>query len=392
MGGAVSGAGDFTQNVGEEAGRSAARHVYVHVPFCARRCSYCDFAIAVRRVVPARAFVEALRAEIAARVRTTAVTALDTLYLGGGTPSRLGGEGVARTLEAVRAEWPVAPGAEVTLEANPEDVDRDAVEAWRHAGVTRVSLGVQSFDDAVLRWMHRAHDADRVSRAVRALHAGGIEDWSLDLIYALPAEVPRNWRRDLEEAARLAPPHISAYGLTIEPKTPVMRWQERGLLREADEGRYETEFLAAHEFLRAEGYEHYEVSNFARPGRRARHNSAYWHRVPYVGLGPSAHGFDGTRRRWNEREFVAWVRRASAGEDPVSGSEEITAEQAATEEIYLGLRSFIGVAVSEQDQRQVNQWVARGWATHSLGRAYLTPSGWLRMDALTRALTDSRSR
>lgn len=371
---------------------AAPRHLYVHVPFCARRCSYCDFAIAVRREVPVRAFVEALRAEVELRASSLAVGELDTLYLGGGTPSRLGGGGVADVLALVRTRWPVAAGAEVTLEANPEDVDREAVAAWRRAGVTRVSLGVQSFDDDVLRWMHRAHDADRVDHAVRALREGGLDEWSLDLIFALPAELSRGWRRDLERAVRLAPPHISAYGLTVEPRTPVMRWRERGLVHEADEERYGEEFLLAHEFLAAEGYDHYEVSNYARDGRRARHNSAYWHRVPYVGLGPSAHGFDGERRRWNERDYAAWSRRALAGEDPIGGEEAVAETQAALEEVYLGLRSFIGVPVTARDRGQIDRWLVQGWATMSGDRVRLTPEGWLRMDALAAALTDSRSR
>lgn len=369
-----------------------ARHVYVHVPFCARRCAYCDFAIAVRRTTPVTDFVTALEGEIVTRFPAGAPVEVDTLYLGGGTPSRLGIDGVERVLGVLRHRWVPAAGAEVTLEANPEDVDAATATAWRRAGITRVSLGVQSFDDRALAWMHRSHDAARAAEAVASLRSAGFDDWSLDLIFALPAGLERDWRRDLELAIALEPPHLSCYGLTVEPHTPLMRWRERGLVRERDETGHEAEFLEAHETLSAAGYDHYEVSNYARPGRVARHNSAYWRRVPYVGLGPSAHEFDGATRRWNEREFAAWHRRAVRGEDPVAGMEALTADQARLEAIYLGLRTAFGVRTGEADRQIAETWLAHGWAQVHDGRVRLTATGWLRLDALVAALTDVRSR
>ncbi|MBK6305768.1 MAG: radical SAM protein [Gemmatimonadetes bacterium] len=209
------------------------RHVYVHVPFCARRCSYCDFSIAVRRVVPVEDFVQALAGELAARFGEPPAlsrerTRIDTLYLGGGTPSRLGGDGVVDAIAAVRRYASVDESTEVTIEANPEDVTAAIVAQWVGAGVNRVSLGVQSFDPQVLAWMHRTHDVAAVHAAVDALAAGGIANWSLDLIYALPGEVPRDWARDLDAAIALEPTHLSAYGLTVESGTPLARWRERG--------------------------------------------------------------------------------------------------------------------------------------------------------------------
>lgn len=370
----------------------SARHVYVHVPFCARRCSYCDFAIAVRRVVPVEAYLQALRREILTRFPAAEPTEVDTIYLGGGTPSRLGAEGVDRLLAFLGERWRPARGAEVTLEANPEDVDEGAARAWRAAGVTRVSLGVQSFDDRVLAWMHRAHDARRAEEAARVLEAAGFDDWSLDLIFALPAELGRDWVRDLERALALAPPHISAYGLTVEARTPLARWHDRGLVREAGEDSWAAEFLAAHETLGAAGFDHYEVSSYAQPGRRARHNGAYWSRVPYLGLGPGAHGFDGQTRRWNEREFAAWQARAAAGEDPVAGEERLTDQDKATEEVYLGLRRTNGVHVGTVDRQEVDRWRLAGWAELQDDRVRLTARGWLRLDALAASLTSLRSR
>ena len=362
----------------------------MHVPFCARRCSYCDFAIAVRRTVPVDDFVDSLEREMRSRFPDTS-GAIDTLYLGGGTPSRLGAQGVGRVLDLVRGRFPTAPGAEVTIEANPEDVSAEDAQSWRDAGVNRVSLGVQSFDDNVLRWMHRTHDAAKAADAASVLEEAGF-DWSLDLIFALPREVERSWTDDLQRAIDLEPPHISAYGLTVEPHTPLVRWRERGEVHEADEERYEEEFLEADRVFTSAGYEHYEVSNYSRPGRRAAHNSAYWRRVPYIGLGPSAHSFDGSARRWNTREYAAWRERTLAGNDPVEGNETLDAEAVAIEEAYLGLRTSSGLALNPANASAFDRWSQSGWAVVSDGIGRLTPQGWLRLDAIVGDLTDVRSR
>lgn len=368
-----------------------ARHVYVHVPFCARRCSYCDFAIAVRKAVPVAEYLDALEREIGIRAGE-ASHRVDTVYLGGGTPSRLGPDGVARLLDLLRGRFAPVEGAEITIEANPEDIDAGTASGWRRAGITRVSLGVQSFDDGVLRWMHRTHDSARVHQAVAALRDAGFDDWSLDLIFALPPEVPRSWTDDLRRAVDLAPAHISCYGLTVEPHTPLVRWRDRGQVHEADEDRYAEEFLEAHDVLSAGGFDHYEVSNYSRLGRQARHNSAYWRRVAYLGFGPSAHSFDGVTRRWNTREYAAWRDRITRGLDPVEGAETLEPDAVAVEEAYLALRTSRGRPVSTLNAEVIDRWSAQGWVVVSAGIARLTPSGWLRLDALLADLTDLRSR
>ena len=364
----------------------------MHVPFCARRCSYCDFAIAVRRVVPVDDFVDALEREITLRFTEGRTHRVETIYLGGGTPSRLGPEGVRRVLAVVRERFAQAGGTEVTIEANPEDVSLDAAMSWRDAGITRVSLGIQSFNDDVLRWMHRTHDAQQAVLASSILRQAGFDDWSLDLIFALPPEVERSWTDDLTRAIDLGPTHISCYGLTVEPHTPLVRWRERGQVHDADEDRYETEFLETNRRLTQAGFEHYEVSNYARPGRRALHNAAYWRRVPYVGLGPSAHSFDGSVRRWNTREYVAWRERILAGQDPVEGTESLDPSAVAIEEAYLGLRTAGGIPINDANGSDFDRWRDRGWALVIDGRGQLTPSGWLRLDSLVADLTDVRSR
>lgn len=365
--------------------------MYVHVPFCARRCSYCDFAIAVRHRVPTDEYAAAIERELTLRSLGT-TTSVDTIYLGGGTPSLLGPDGVARVVDTVARRFPPAADAELTIEANPDDVTPTAVAAWRAAGVNRVSLGVQSFDDRALAWMHRTHDAAKVASAADALREGGIDNWSLDLIFALPPSLGRSWEQDVARALALAPPHVSLYGLTVEAHTPIARWRSRGDVVEGSEDSYEAEYLHADRALTDAGYAHYEVSNFGRPGYASRHNRSYWTGVSYIGVGPSAHGFDGNTRRWNEREYAAWLARVAANVDPVAGSEDLTTENRAAEQVYLGLRTSAGLELNAHERQHVAPWVAESWATLEGTNLRLSALGWLRLDALAASLTAIRSR
>jgi oxygen-independent coproporphyrinogen-3 oxidase len=369
------------------------RHVYVHVPFCARRCAYCDFSIAVRKTVPVDEYLAALRRELEIRFGGAKPWAVETLYFGGGTPSRLGADGVARAIGTLTEFVDLSSGAEVTLEANPEDITGVAVSRWREAGVNRLSIGAQSFDDDVLKWMHRTHDASAIGRAFDAARRGGIENISLDLIFALPDTVDRSWEADVSRALALEPSHVSLYGLTVEPHTPLGRWRSRGELDEASDERYEREFLHAHEAMSAAGLEHYEVSNFGRAGLRSRHNSSYWSGAPYAGLGPSAHEFDGTTRRWNRSAYVDWLREVGADRDPIEASETLTDENKTAERAYLGLRAIAGLELSGAEVERTKPWIDAGWARLIDGhRLQLSPLGWLRLDALAADLTVLRSR
>ncbi|HEY4305738.1 MAG TPA: radical SAM family heme chaperone HemW [Gemmatimonadaceae bacterium] len=370
------------------------RHIYVHVPFCARRCSYCDFSIAVRRNVPVDEYVNAVASELSLRSPGDMPWPIDTLYFGGGTPSRLGGSGVAKLLDVFRRRVQLTGGEEITLETNPEDVSLDSIRAWRDAGVNRLSLGSQSFDDDVLKWMHRTHDASAIARAVDAARTVGIDNISLDLIFALPERNARSWENDVTRALELEPSHLSLYGLTIEPHTPLGRWRARGDVVESPEERYEAEFLYAHDALTAAGLEHYEVSNFGRPGRRSRHNSSYWTGAAYAGLGPSAHEFDGAVRRWNVAPYAEWLERLDAGADPIDEQEQLTAENRVAEQVYLGLRTTGGLLLGDGELPHIQSWISQGWAklVGENHRLVLTPLGWLRLDALAADLTLRRSR
>lgn len=282
---------------------------------------------------------------------------------------------------------------ELTIEVNPEDVNPASVAAWASAGVNRVSMGVQSFDPEVLRWMHRAHSPDDARRAVQALRDGGIADISIDLIFAAPATVgfTRDWVRDVEMGLALEPEHLSVYGLTVEAHTPLGRWTARGQVTESPEERYEQEFLLAHERLTAAGFDHYEVSNYGRPDHRAVHNSSYWTGVPYLGLGPAAHGFDGAQRRWNAPAYTHWLSAVQAGQDPMAGAEQIGPGERVAEDVYLGLRTVDGLELRQNEWMTVTPWLDAGWGTRSRDRLVLSPLGWLRLDSLAASLTSLRS-
>jgi oxygen-independent coproporphyrinogen-3 oxidase len=352
---------------------------------------YCDFAIAVRSRVPVDEYIDAASRELGRHAAT--LGPLETVYFGGGTPSRLGADGISRLLDGVRSQAEIDAEAEVTIEANPEDVSVTAARAWAAAGVNRVSLGVQSFDNAVLSWMHRTHDASAAHQAVQALHEAGVSNVSIDLIFAVPRFLERSWHRDLDQALALDVPHVSVYGLTIEPRTPLGRWVARDDVSEAPEDDFAAEFLLAHAALTSAGFEHYEVSNYGTPGQHSRHNWAYWRRRPYVGLGPSAHGFDGSQRSWNVDAYAHWLRALQTNDEPRAGAEQLEERDVSAEKVYLGLRTTDGVPMGGDEGRFVQPWIEQGWArldAKSILR--LTEDGWLRLDSLAAALTDLRSR
>ena len=382
-------------------GNGAPRHVYVHAPFCARRCSYCDFAVTVAADPPVTAWAESVGRELAMVMdaRGWGRLELDTLYLGGGTPSLLGVGAVPALLGGLTG-GPVAAGgaggtgggvvdlgglAEFTAEANPESFTPELAADWVAAGVNRVSLGAQTFHEPALRWMGRLHGPEGPGRAVGVARAAGLENVGLDLIFGLPARLGRDLDEDLDRILALEPEHISVYGLSVEPDTPLGRWVAEGRESLPDEDRYGEEYLRVAERLSGAGYHHYEVSNFALPGREAVHNAAYWRGVAYLGLGNGAHSFVPPERWWNERDWPAYRRRVEAGEAPRSDAERLTADAAALERIWLGLRTADGLAVASLDEAQrarVAGWERAGRAELGDGRVRLTPQGWLLLDRL----------
>jgi oxygen-independent coproporphyrinogen-3 oxidase len=324
--------------------------LYVHVPFCTSVCPYCDFAVTLAGEERRRGWERALVAE--AGMYRGVVDAPDTVYVGGGTPSALATSRLERVLAGLRRELAVRADAGLFLEANPEDVDGVRARRWAELGVSFASVGVQSLDDDALRFLGRRHDAAAGRRAVDALLDAGLATVSADLIFGLPGQTASAWRRQLEAVVALGVQHVSCYQLTIHDQTVFGRRRKAGGLRELAEDEQAALYLLAHRVLGDAGLEAYEVSNFARPGHRSRHNLKYWTGASYLGIGPSAHSFDGRGRRWwNERKLRLWQRRVTAGERPVSGLEELTPVQCAFEQIMLGLRLADGVDLGQVEER-----------------------------------------
>ncbi|MDO8483791.1 MAG: radical SAM family heme chaperone HemW [Candidatus Limnocylindrales bacterium] len=351
--------------------------LYIHVPFCVSLCPYCDFVVyagAAARGPRARvgAFLDALHTELELRADAldeavgTPRPPLETVYLGGGTPSLLPPEAVAGLLERVRARFGVATDAEVTIEANPGPAERGDARGLRAAGVTRLSLGAQSLSDPELRRLGRRHGASDVADAVAAAREGGIGSVSLDLLYDLPDSSLARWAETLEVALVLDPDHLSLYALTLDdpdaegltgptgdhlPTTAgARRWRERARSRQGED-RAVAQYQHAVERLAADGWRGYEISNWARPGHESRHNLVYWERRPYEAVGPGAHAFDGATRRWTGARLDGYMGALAPADGapprlPPGGSETLKPAMAAAEAAILGLRTDRGVALA----------------------------------------------
>ncbi|HEV3398077.1 MAG TPA: radical SAM family heme chaperone HemW [Actinomycetes bacterium] len=323
--------------------------VYVHVPFCLTRCHYCDFVTYTGMEGLRRPYAAALAEEAALAVAGLGPEPpeVTSVFVGGGTPTLLPPGDLARLLGRLRELLPFAPGAEVTVEANPETVDAAVAEGLAAAGVTRVSMGAQSFDDRVLANLGRAHDAARVAAAAATLRAAGVPALNLDLIYGGPDEDPRSWAATLEAALALEPEHLSAYALTIEPATKFGRLVATGRMAEPGEDDLADRYETACGVLAAAGYRHYEVSNWATDGAASRHNLTYWRRGRYLGLGAGAHEFDGTARRWNVNGVPQYLEAVRQRRRPTSGEERLDPEQARFEALALRLRTVDGLGPDE---------------------------------------------
>ncbi len=319
--------------------------LYVHVPFCSSICPYCDFAVLTGNRSRQERFVSHLLREI--DLADGAIRGFDTVYFGGGTPSFLYAEGLSEIANAIVKKgekgW-LDPGCRWFLEANPEDVEPSSLSVWRELGIRTLSLGVQALDDEALPWLGRHHTVEDVRRSVGLAREAGFDELSVDRIYGRPGQEIADWRKELEAAVALAPDHLSCYQLTIHDRTLFGRRKRGGEVMEASEDRQAELFRLTHEFLADAGYEGYEVSNFARSeAHRSRHNQKYWYQTPYLGLGPSAHSFDGRSRFWNERLLFDWQKKIDRGESAVEGQETLSAEDFLLEAVMLRMRTKDGL-------------------------------------------------
>ena len=321
--------------------------LYVHVPFCVSKCRYCAFASEVMSMDALEDWDAALSLEAAHYGKLLGKPTVETVYIGGGTPSLLPPWAFERLVKNLRRNFVIPGDAEFTLEANPDSaVDMDLMRQWRASGVNRVSLGVQSLDEAMLTLLGRPHGVADVHTAVQRLRAAGVANLSVDLIWGLPGQRLKNWMDTLKAAVRLGPEHISAYGLTLEPGTPITQIVEEGRLALPGEDEAAKMYVKGGDFLEEEGYLHYEISNFARMGFASKHNQGYWEGKDYLGLGPSAVSTLSGRRWENPKsvcDYTALVRRKAWGE----GAQELSPEVRARELLMLALRTSRGMRLAE---------------------------------------------
>lgn len=373
--------------------------LYIHVPFCRRKCPYCDF-YSVDDLTRMPAFTDALVAEMG--LYGNRRRRVDTLYLGGGTPSLLSPDDVARIIQSARNRFDLSPDAEITLEVNPGTATSDALAGFRFAGVNRLNIGVQSFCDGNLRFLGRIHSCAAGETAIRAARRAGFDNLGLDLIYGLPDQTAAEWKADLARAVDFKPEHLSCYLLAWEKGTPLDRRRREGRCRPPPESRTAALFRLTGDALARCGFEQYEISNFARsPARQSRHNRKYWSLAPYIGLGPSAHSFDpaGWVRRWNSASLNRYLADLAAGCPPVAGEETLDRDQRMMEVIYLGLRTAAGIdladfkhrfgmAFGERFGRAADALAAEGLLALSPGRCCPTRRGMGVADGMAARLCD----
>ena len=332
--------------------------IYIHIPFCKSRCKYCDFFSTIHLEKQAQ-YVEALLAEWHMRQHEL-IEPIYTLYIGGGTPSTLNCADLDRIIQTILSNTtPNNPPIEITIEANPGDITKEKAQAWRDMGINRLSIGIQSFDDELLQLIGRRHTAEQARQAVAIAQAAGFDNISIDLMYALPSQTMRHWQHDVAEALQLGVQHISTYGLIYEEGTVLTTLLDHGLIEAVDEDTEMQMYDYLVDELTANGYLHYEVSNFALQNHQSKHNSNYWNNTPYIGLGAGAHSYDGKARRWNVNNLDLYIEQALA-HNLQPEQEILSPENLHTERIMLGLRTNQGVTIEEINYNKAIPYIQQG--------------------------------
>lgn len=368
--------------------------LYLHIPFCRQACHYCNFHFSTT-MNNRQQLIEALLKEmdlVPGKQRQT----FRTVYFGGGTPSILTAGELQRLTTGLQQNFHIQEKAEYTLEINPDDVDEEKPIIWKELGFNRLSMGIQSFRDEDLQWMNRSHSAQQAIDALTRVRKAGFENLSIDLIYGLPGLSDEAWEEQVRKAMDLRVPHISAYALTVEPKTALHHLVEKKKHPNVDPDQQARQFLMLTELLESAGYEHYEISNFALPGFRSGHNSSYWSGIPYVGLGPGAHSYDGQARYWNVANNQQYIDAIGAGRIP-NEKEELTPAQRINEYIMIRLRTSDGLDLSvlknEWEPERLQAWVRsaekfvdRGMMSITDEQMVLTRAGRLFADGIAAEL------
>lgn len=362
--------------------------IYIHIPFCRQACHYCNFHFTTSLRYK-NEFMAALLKEITLVAHPG--REIETIYIGGGTPSLLGIADIDSLLAHLNKHFDVSPDAEVTLEANPDDITAEKLESWQRSGINRLSIGIQSFFDEDLQWMNRAHNATQARHQLE-LALRFFNNITADLIYGSPGLSDEKWKSNVMQLTGLGVPHLSCYALTVEPQTPLHKQIRQHQSADVDPDRQSAQFLLLMQWMREAGYEHYEISNFARPGFRSRHNSSYWQGKPYLGLGPSAHSYDDSSRWWNVANNTKYIQSIEQGILPFE-KEDLTPIQRWNEHIMIALRTTEGLHLQagtyqvpdtwiDELLQQSRSYVQRGLMQQEGGHLRLTDEGKLLADGI----------
>jgi oxygen-independent coproporphyrinogen-3 oxidase len=364
--------------------------IYIHIPFCRKACHYCNFHFSTthHQVEPMMAAIE----KEAILQNQYLSEPIETIYFGGGTPSLLSADQLQKIMTVIRSEYKVAAEAEITLETNPDDFEEEKLEAWKKIGINRLSIGIQSFFEADLKWMNRAHNAEQADKCIRMSKAAGFDNITIDLIYGTPTLTDEAWKKNVDKALSLGIDHISCYALTVEPKTSLDKMIQQKKIEAVDPDKQARHFSLLMQWLADAGFDHYEISNFSKPGKKSKHNSNYWNGVDYLGLGPSAHSFNGRSRQWNVSNNALYIQSLSKDQVPFE-MEELTEKERLNEYIMTSLRTMEGLSLvvvqknwSEKEMLQIleiaQKPISQGLMKHHDQKLILTNAGKLMADGI----------
>ncbi|MBE9518509.1 MAG: radical SAM family heme chaperone HemW [Bacteroidetes bacterium] len=369
--------------------------IYIHIPFCRQACRYCDFyfSVSLQHMDP---FVDALVEEIRQKGESNAGRSLETFYLGGGTPSLLSGPHLEKIINAIHKYHSFQENSEWTIECNPDDLDISTVKNLRILGFNRLSIGIQSFHERDLEIMRRSHNAAQAEASVRLASSGGFENITMDLIYGIPGQSLGEWEENIEKVLSLPVSHLSAYHLTFEPGTVFDHWRKKGRLFTVTEDESVDQYTRLREKLLSAGFDHYELSNFGRKGIVSKHNMLYWSGAAYMGLGPSAHSYDGERRSWNISSLKEYIRGIANGEE-IGETEHLTSKELYHDYLITSLRTKWGADPAHIEEvfgpgfrmhfeKQVQAFLKKGSMSLRGGKLCIEPGQWLITDHILRAL------
>ncbi|MBU2018276.1 MAG: radical SAM family heme chaperone HemW [Bacteroidetes bacterium] len=367
--------------------------IYLHIPFCKQRCTYCDFHFSTSYQNYQDQMIEAMVSELIQR-KSEITEKIETIYLGGGTPSLLDKKQLKQLLETIQNNYSVIDAAELTLEANPDDILPEHLVIWKELGINRLSIGLQSFRPEDLKWMNRAHSAEEAKNCVPLAQKMGFKNLTIDLMYGLPNLSLQEWEQNIQTVIDFSIPHISAYCLTVEERTVLDKKVANGEIKPLSEEEQSEQFQMLTSKLLANGYEQYEISNFSKPGMHAKHNTAYWQGVPYIGIGPSAHSFDGNNRRFNVPNNAKYMNGIHSGQT-IFEAEVLTSQNKFNEKLMTGLRTKWGVdlkeldtihTISDQFKNTLEDFINSNWVMKNKSRILLTETGKLMADHISSSL------